>query len=58
MYQTEQLATRLLRSVITMYDRLQVACCVVDIVDCSLPGLKSAMFSPSLPVMILWLHIL
>ena len=45
MHQTEQLAVRLLRSAINIYDRLQIACCVVDIVDCLLPGLKSSMFS-------------
>ena len=45
MYQTEPLATLLLGSVIIMYERLQVACCVVDIVDCLLPGLRFSMFS-------------
>jgi hypothetical protein len=47
MYQTEQLATRILLSVIIMYDRLKAACCVVDTVDCLLPGLRSSMFSLS-----------
>jgi len=40
------LATRFLHSVIITYDSLQAACCVLDIVDCLLPGLKSSMFSP------------
>jgi len=47
MYQTEQLTTRILRSVIIIYDRLQVAFCVEDIVDGLLPGLKSSTISAS-----------
>ena len=41
---------RLIRSVIIIYDRLQVACYVMDIVDGLLPGLKSSMISPSVAI--------